>query len=51
MTKEARIHNEVKSVSSINAVGKTGKIHANNKTRPLYYTIKKINSTWIKNLN
>lgn len=41
MTKEARIHNGVKTVSSTKGVGKTGHLYAKNETRPLSYTIYK----------
>ena len=32
-------HNGVKTVSSINSVGRTGLVHGENDTRPLTYTI------------
>ena len=34
MTKEARIYNEVKTVYSVNGVGKIGQIYAKKETRP-----------------
>ena len=37
----ARTSNGVKTVSSINAVGKKGQVHAKNETRPSIYTIHK----------
>ena len=50
MTKEARTYSDVKTVPSINGVGKIGQVHAKeNKTRPFYYS--RINSKWIKDLN
>ena len=48
MTKETGICNWVKTVSSINGVGKTKQIHAKN--RPLFYIIY-INSKCIKDFN
>ena len=41
LTKEARIHNEAKTASSINAAGKTGQLHEKNETRTLCNTIHK----------
>ena len=35
----------------MNGAGKTGQLHAINKTRPLSYKTNKINSQWIKDLN
>ena len=39
MTKEARIYNEVNTVSSINSVGKIGQYMQKNEIGPLSYTI------------
>ena len=41
LTKEARIHNEAKTASSINAAGKTGQLHEKNETRTPPNTIHK----------
>ena len=41
MTKEARVYNGVKTVSSINAVGETGKYMQKNETRPPTSTVHK----------
>ena len=41
LTKEARIYNEVKTASSINDTGKTGKLHVKNEIRTLPNTIHK----------
>ena len=41
LTKEARSYNGVKTVFSINGVGKIGQVHAENETRPPIYTIHK----------
>ena len=37
LTKEAKTHNGVKTVYSINGAGKTGQIHAKNENRPPSY--------------
>ena len=41
MTKEERIYNGIKTVTSVSGIRKTGQIHAINETRPLSYTIYK----------
>ena len=41
VTKEARLYNGLKSVYSINSVGKTRQIHPKNETGPPSYTIYK----------
>ena len=41
MTKEARIHNGKKTVSSINGSGKTGQLHVKNKIRTFSNTTNK----------
>ena len=52
MTKEARIYNEEKTVSSISGTGKTGQLHVKYEIRTLPNTIhKNINSKWIKDVN
>ena len=51
MTKETRLYNGEKTVSSINGAGKTGQLHVKkNEIRTFFNTIK-INSKWIKDLN
>ena len=52
MTKEPRIYSVERTVSSINGIGKIGQPHAKKKeTGQQSYTIHKINSRWIKDLN
>ena len=52
MTKEPGIYNREKTVSSINGVEKTGQPHAKESNcGPLSYTIHKVNSKQIKDLN
>ena len=41
MTKEPKVYNGGKIVSSVNGGGKTGKLHAKNDTGPLFYTVHK----------
>ena len=52
MTKETRIYNGEKTVSSISGAGKTGQLHVKKKKRKeirtLFNTMQKINSKWIK---
>ena len=52
MTKEARLYNGEKTVSSTNTAGKTGQLHVKkNEIRSFFNTIQKISSRWIKELN
>ena len=51
MAKEARIFSERKRDSSLNCVGKTGKLHAKESNGLLSHTMHKMNSKWIKDLN
>ena len=49
--KGAKILNGEKIIFSINSVGKTGYSHAKSEFVKLPYTILKINSKWMKDLN
>ena len=51
LTKEARAHNGVKTVSSVNGIGRTGQVYANDETRAPPYSMHKKKVKWIKDLN
>ena len=51
MTKEVRIYNGEKTVSSINVVGKLESYMKKNQTGLLFHTIYKNKLKWIKDLN
>ena len=51
MTKETRVNNGEKTVSSTNDAGKTRQLHVKNEIRTLPNTIHKNNSKWIRDLN
>lgn len=50
MTNEIRIYNGLQTVSSISGTGTTGQFLVN-EIRMFPYTVYKINSKWIKDLN
>ena len=51
MTKEPRIYNGERTISPINGAGKTRWAQAKNEPEPVSYTLTKINTKWIADLN
>ena len=51
MTKEARIYNGEKEVSSISCAGKTGQLHVQERNENSLIACTKINARWTKDLH
>ena len=51
MTKESRLYNGGKTVSSINGAEKTGQLHVKTKVENPLPSYTKVNSKWINNLH